>query len=153
MNDRIDEKLEDIFGVNSDTELREIFGRRLKRLRENNDLTLVELSKALFNKFGIEITYQSLGNYESSGYRLPSIWNLSKIADYFEVTTEYLTGRTDIKNATLIETTLFDKYNKPHVIEVAVDKDIPLADRPLSEVQDLIDELREMGYDYHFYCK
>ena len=149
MGNNIDEKLEDIFGVNSDDELRKIFGRRLKRLREGNSLTLVELSNALFDKFGIEITYQSLGNYEASGYRLPSIWNLSKIADYFDVTVEYLTGRTDIKNATLIQTTLFDKYNKPRIVEVAVDKDIPLKDRPFSEIQDLIKQLKELGFDYH----
>ena len=139
--------------INSDIELRQIFGRRLKRLREDNGLTLMEFSNALFDKYGIEITYQSLGNYEMKGYRLPSIFNLAKIAEYFDVTTEYLTGRTDIKNATLIQTTLFDKYNKPHIIEVAVDKDIPLSERPLDEVQDLIDELRELGYDYHFYCE
>ena len=135
--------------INDESELRLIFGRRLKRLREDCNLTLMELSQILFDKYSIEVTYQSLGNYESKGYRLPSIWNLTKIAEFFNVTTEYLTGRTDLKNAVLQQVNLFDKDNKAHVVEIAVDKDVPLKDRPFSEIQDLIKQLKELGFDYH----
>jgi len=135
--------------INSDKELRQIFGRRLKRLREDCGLTLMELSKTLFDRYGIEITYQSLGNYEMKGYRLASLYNLSKIADFFDVSTDYLLGSTDLKNAALQKTTLFDENNKPHIIEVAVDKNIPLKNRPFSEIQDLIKQLKELGFDYH----
>ena len=134
--------------INSDIELREIFGRRLKRLREDRGLTLMEFSKTLFDKYGIEVTYQSLGNYEMKGYRLPSIFNLAKIAEYFEVSTEYLTGVIDVKNPQITQTTLFDRENKPHIIEVAADV-LPLKDRPFSEIQDLIKQLKELGFDYH----
>jgi len=135
--------------INSDEELRSIFSRRLKRLREDHNLTLMELSQILFDKYGINVAYKSLNNYEMNGMRLPSLYNMAKIAEYFDVTTEYLTGTTDIKHATLIKTTLYDKYNKPHEIEVAVDKNIPLKDRPFSEVKELIEQLKEMGFDYH----
>jgi len=135
--------------VNSDIELREIFAKRLKRLREDKGLTLMELSQNLADRYNINVTYQSLGNYEARGLRLPSIYNLAKIAEYFDVTTEYLTGTTDIKHATLIKTTLYDKYNKAHVVEVAVDKNIPLKERPFAEIQELIKELKELGFDYH----
>ena len=149
MENRIDEQLNKIFGVNSDDELRKIFGRRLKRLREGRGLTLMQFSDALFKKYAIEITYQSLGNYEASGYRLPSIFNLTKIAEFFDVSSEYLIGTTDLKNAVLQQVNLFDNENNPHIVEVAIDKDIPLADRPFKEVQDIIKQLKKLGYDYH----
>ena len=134
--------------INSDKELRQIFSRRLKRLREDRGLTLTELSQNLADKYDIKITYQSLGNYEMRGYRLPSIFHLAKIAEYFEVSSEYLTGIIDVKNPQITQTTLFDNQNKPHIIEVAADI-LPLKDRPFSEIQDLIKQLKELGFDYH----
>ena len=134
--------------VKIDVEMRKIFAHRLKRLRMGKKFTLEELAEVLRNKYKIGATYGSLGNYERST-RIPDLYILSKIAEYFDVSTDYLLGISDEKNAKIVQTTLFDKHNKPHIVEVAVDKNIPLADRPFSEIQDLIKQLKELGFDYH----
>lgn len=74
------------------------FKFRLKELRQDNDLTQEELAKAL------NITRQALSNYENSD-REPSYDLLIKIADYFDVTLDYLLCRTNIKIS-------FSKQNK-----------------------------------------
>lgn len=65
-----------------------MFNIRLKDLREDNDLTQEELSKKL------NITRSALANYET-GLREPSVELLIKIADYFNVTLDYLLCRTN----------------------------------------------------------
>lgn len=66
-----------------------LLGHRLAELRNNKELTLKECAKNL----GLNIT--TLSNYET-GYREPSLETLTKIADFFNVSTDYLLGRTDI---------------------------------------------------------
>lgn len=66
-----------------------LFNDMLRALRQDNDLTQDELSKAL------HIERKTLSNYET-GYRTPSIYLVVKIADYFDVSTDYLLGRTNI---------------------------------------------------------
>lgn len=61
-------------------------GQRLKELRLKNKLTQEELGKML------NLTNVSISGYEN-GDRTPDIENLSKLADYFNVTTDYLLGR------------------------------------------------------------
>lgn len=64
---------------------------RLKQLRLKNNCTAKQLAKYL--NFG----GTAISNYES-GRNEPSIDTLIKIADYFDVTIDYLVGRTDILN-------------------------------------------------------
>lgn len=64
------------------------FGKRLKGLRERENLS----REALAKKIGI--SYWSLSKYET-GNREPDIDTLQKIADFFDVTLDYLTGRSD----------------------------------------------------------
>ena len=64
---------------------------RLKHLRLKNKCTAKQLAKYL--NFGST----AISNYES-GRNEPSIDTLIKIADYFDVTIDYLVGRTDISN-------------------------------------------------------
>jgi len=66
-----------------------LFSNKLKALREDNDLTQKELAKIL------HITRTTLSNYETA-YRTPSIYLVISIATYFNVSTDYLLGRTDI---------------------------------------------------------
>lgn len=68
-----------------------MFNIRLKDLREDNDLTQEELSKKL------NITRSALGNYEL-GIREPSVELLIKIADYFNISLDYLLCRTNDNN-------------------------------------------------------
>ena len=60
----------------------------LKELRTQKGLTQSELSKAL------NVSASSIGMYEQ-GRREPDTTTLAEIAAYFNVTTDYLLGRTD----------------------------------------------------------
>lgn len=61
------------------------FGKKLKRLREEQGLSIRELSEE------IGIPTSTLGSYEQTGTgaRRPKKNNLKKIADFFGVTTDY----------------------------------------------------------------
>ncbi|CAM3779325.1 helix-turn-helix domain-containing protein [Alkalicoccus chagannorensis] len=63
-------------------------GQRLKRLRKERNLTQQQLGEKIF------VSKVSISGYES-GERTPDTDNLGKLADFFEVTTDYLMGRTD----------------------------------------------------------
>lgn len=63
---------------------------KLKELRNENSLSLRQLAEEL------GISYSSLSKYEH-GDQQPSFDTLIKIADYFNVTTDYLIGYSNIK--------------------------------------------------------
>lgn len=65
-----------------------IFNERLKSLRISTNMTQNEFAK-MFN-----ITKRSLQYYES-GDREPKLDKLIEIADYFDVSLDYLVGRSD----------------------------------------------------------
>jgi|LSQX01.1.fsa_nt_gb transcriptional regulator with XRE-family HTH domain len=69
-------------------------GKRLKKARNNKDLTQEEAAKRL------GITFQALSNYERD-YRDPDTTLLAKIAELYDVTTDYLLGRSDKRKETL----------------------------------------------------
>lgn len=64
------------------------YGHRIAKLREQRKLTQEELSKQL------SISRASLSHYEKNR-RVPDYETLNKIADFFNVTVDYLIGRTD----------------------------------------------------------
>src|SRR5690554_5619603 len=63
--------------------------KRLKELRKSRGLTQEELA----NSIGITKNFVTM---VESGKRKPSYEVLDKIADYFDVSTDYLLGRTNI---------------------------------------------------------
>lgn len=63
------------------------FQNRLKSLRENRQLSQLELSKKL------NISNVTLSQYEN-GVRKPDINTLDELATFFNVTTDYLLGRS-----------------------------------------------------------
>lgn len=65
------------------------FHERLKELRNEKSFT----QKTVANALGISITCYA--GYEQ-GYREPDLKTLVRLADYFDVTTDYLLGRTDM---------------------------------------------------------
>lgn len=67
-----------------------LFGNRLRALREDCDLATEELAN------GLHITARALNYYENN-MREPSFPLLIQIADYLNVSTDYLLGRTDIQ--------------------------------------------------------
>ena len=65
-----------------------MFSTRLKKLRKNANLTQIEFAK----KFNI--ANGTVGNWES-GNRQPDYETLNKIAEFFNVSIDYLLCRTD----------------------------------------------------------
>lgn len=63
------------------------FANRLQELRENSFISRKDLAAAL------NISVSALGMYER-GQREPNIDMLVKIADYFDVSVDFLLGRT-----------------------------------------------------------
>lgn len=66
-----------------------ILGSRIANLRQKSNLSQIEFSKLL------NISNTTLSQYES-GKRIPSDDVKIKIADYFNVSLDYLFGRTNI---------------------------------------------------------
>lgn len=73
-----------------------ILGERLKKLRMQKE----KLQKDIANY--LSITTSAYGYYEK-GERQPNPEMLLKLAEYFNVTTDYLLGRTDIPNNDFIK--------------------------------------------------
>lgn len=63
-------------------------GARIRLLRDKNKIERQQLAD------GIGITYHALSKYETDE-REPDFGVLLKLADYFNVSTDYLLGRTD----------------------------------------------------------
>lgn len=65
-----------------------LFPERLTLLRTDRQLRQRELARSL------HVSTSAISNYEQK-LRYPDIDMLIRIADYFEVTTDYLLGRTE----------------------------------------------------------
>lgn len=84
-----------------------VLAKRLKELRENKGLTLAALSKTLMEQYGIQISKESLTNYEvTDSFHTKarknegmSVKYLRCLADFYGVSSDYLLGFTDIPNA------------------------------------------------------
>ena len=67
-------------------------GERLKDMRGERKLTLEQLSDE------VGISKSALGKYESDNGKDISPYNISLLADYYGVSSDYLMGRTETKN-------------------------------------------------------
>lgn len=65
-----------------------MLGKRLKILRSEKKITQEELGKV------VNVTKVSISGYEN-GNRTPDTETLQKLADFFNVSTDYLLGRSD----------------------------------------------------------
>lgn len=64
------------------------FGKKLKQLRQGKKITQMDLAKIL------EVDNTTISKWESDIYE-PEMTAIKKIADYFNVSIDYLLGRTD----------------------------------------------------------
>ena len=85
---------------------------KIKELREQNDLSQTDLAKYL------GVVRSTICQYEK-GNRQPDIEQLIKLADYFNVTVDYLlehnTSKTNTPNLSEKEKALLEAFNKlPH---------------------------------------
>jgi len=71
------------------------FGERLRESRESKGLNQPEIAKIL------SVAKQTISNWENDN-RFPDKDMLVKLADFFNVTIDYLIGRTDIKTALVV---------------------------------------------------
>lgn len=69
------------------------FGERLQELRKQKKITRDELAKAL------KLSYSAIAKYETN-VRKPDQDTLKKIADFFDVTVDYLLGRSNHRKLT-----------------------------------------------------
>lgn len=85
-----------------------MFACRVKYLRQSYELNQVQLAE----KLGVK--KQSISNWENDNI-MPSVEMLEKIADFFEVSTDYLLGRDEKKT---VDGLIIDVTGlKPHQIE------------------------------------
>lgn len=70
-----------------------MFAERLKQLRKEHGLTQIQLAAI------INVERSSVGKYEGKSKVIPSDDVKRRIAEYFDVSVDYLLGLTDIRNA------------------------------------------------------
>lgn len=70
-----------------------MFNLRLKNLREDKGISQYALAAEL------HMSQSTIGNWEA-GSRLPDPKTMSLLADYFDVSVDYLLGRTDTRKET-----------------------------------------------------
>ena len=101
----------------------EVFAKRLKELRKNRSMTQRDLANALGVSMG------SIGFYENQE-RTPDIDFLNSVADFFDVSTEYLLGRTDIKSQDIDVRTMSEKLGLSEEVLIKIkhyiDPDYPI---------------------------
>lgn len=96
-----------------------MFGIILKKLRTEKNITQKDLAKYL------GVSDRSVGYYET-GQRTPPPDIIEKIADYFNVSVDYLLGRTNIRNPynKIIKSDEIEapkeKYQEVHDVEEAM---------------------------------
>lgn len=138
---------------NKDLEFRKIFGERLKRLREetrdtkDKKMTLEKFASEMSKIYDIDMSGVAYANYER-GFRIPDLFILSKIAEYFDVSTDYLLGITDMKNAQVLQTSVFDNKGVEHTVRIGIDKNSDLSKmtiEEIKEIRELVDKLKELG--------
>jgi len=81
------------------------FGERLKILRNQKKITQEQLAEYL------GVGRPTIAGYEAKG-KQPSFDILKEIADFFNVSLDYLLGRTDIPNPYLLEDFPFYKVSE-----------------------------------------
>ncbi|MFS0560088.1 helix-turn-helix transcriptional regulator [Terribacillus sp. 179-K 1B1 HS] len=92
-----------------------MIGKRLRYLREQRKLSQLELAKRL------DIPNQNISNYERE-FRQPDYETLVKLAEFYEVTTDYLLGKSDDPQSTHEEE--FEAFRNRPDLEVWY-KDLP----------------------------
>ncbi|AWW28351.1 MULTISPECIES: helix-turn-helix domain-containing protein [unclassified Acetobacterium] len=87
---------------------------RLKTLRQQKNINQAELGKIL------DVGKTTISNYET-GYSVPDLETVVKLADYFNVSTDYLLGRTDYPEMCteqIFQTTNLLAENEIEVLEI-----------------------------------
>lgn len=111
-----------------------MFGRKLKELRLERKINQSELGEI------IGISPSTVGMYERD-QRFPDKDILSKIADYFEVSVDYLLGRTNERNLNTNKSKLSESITtiSAHRINGDIDN---LPDEAIEKINDYIEMIK-----------
>ncbi|MGF9726960.1 helix-turn-helix domain-containing protein [Bacillus safensis] len=110
-----------------------LFGKRITTLRKKAGLTQVELAKKL------NVTRSALSQYEL-GTREPNYDLLLKIADFFEVTVDYLIGRSDNPDYKIIDD---NKIESDPDLQIAFNAATDFSEEARKQTIDFINYIRE----------
>ncbi|MBP1917220.1 transcriptional regulator with XRE-family HTH domain [Lederbergia galactosidilyticus] len=111
----------------------DMFSKRLKLLRTNKKLTQQNMANFL------GITRQGYAKYET-GQSEPDNETIKKLADFFDVSTDYLLGRTDKPNE---EKTAEEIYEDPD-FQYAMRSAQGLSEESKQKVFDFIEMMKEV---------
>ena len=89
-----------------------VFGKRLKDLRDEHELTMDFVVYDMQRKFEIEINKSQLSRWERG--QSPSLHYLKYLAMYYNVSADYLLGITDSKKPSAKINTLVALLNQEH---------------------------------------
>lgn len=89
------------------------FGKILKKLREDRNISAIKFSEDL------SIHRGTLSNWET-GRRTPDSQTLLKIAEYFSVTVDYLLGNTDTKTNDNVKISDLQEVNTDKMVKIPV---------------------------------
>lgn len=110
-----------------------VLAHRIKELRNERKLTQQRLADLL----GVDKS--SISKYEH-GVNAPDHEQLKKLSDVFNVSMDYLIGRTNNRNNSIIE----GEYEGDHIEIEIEDKKINLTKK---QIEDLINKLAKVGFD------
>jgi transcriptional regulator with XRE-family HTH domain len=112
-------------------------GSKLKNLREENGFTLEYVANKL------KTTKTSIGRYEKND-REPKSEMITSLADFYNVSTDYLLGRTDKRNFNIEEKPKLDEGIKT----IAAHRINPHEDLPEDAIEKINDFIRMVELDY-----
>lgn len=128
-------------------------GKRIKQLREEKELSQLQLAKIL------NISNSTLSQYEA-GNRVPSDDVKSKIAKIFDTTIDYLVGNSDVKNPYKDKPSLPEEFTSPEeAIKFILNQNVimgfggfdvnTMSDEEVLEfANELLNQLRILSYKY-----
>lgn len=105
------------------------FGNNLKKIRQNNKMTQEELAKK------VNTSRSNIANYENDK-NMPSIEILNKLSEILNCSTDYLLGKSDIRNPEEIK-------NIPHANSGGLDT-TGLDEEDLKELQKQVDYIKKL---------
>ena len=92
-----------------------MFAERLKHLRRSRELNQVQLTR------GLGVRKQSVSNWENDNI-MPSVEMLERVANFFEVTTDYLLGRNEgLDEGLAVDVTGLNRSEIDHIRQLVED--------------------------------
>jgi transcriptional regulator with XRE-family HTH domain len=120
------------------------FGKRFKLMRIQKELTQEELVLDFNKKYGYDYTASTISLYENNK-RIPEIEALSKFADYFGVSIDFLLGKTDNKDIVILTKSEIPKELVDEGYEyIGVFKEAKEKGFSPKDIKDLIDFAQKM---------